>query len=230
MKTETEKKIKSSRIGILGGSFNPLHIGHLRLCMEMLEQGELDNVQLVPAYSPPHKDLKNILPFNMRCAMIESAITDSAQVNINRLEKERPGPSYTFDTLQTLTSNNPDAHFFFIMGDNDLLTMPKWYRGREIAFISDLIIAGREGGNVKMLDEFISRFWDVQKQAEGLWLVNQGKKIRYFSVPRLDVSSSMIRSRWLAGKSIKWLVPDQVKKYLDLYEDETGKVWNETTG
>ncbi len=213
------------KTGLLGGSFNPLHIGHLRLCVEMFEQAGLDRVQLVPAHIPPHKNIRNILPFDMRCTMIESAIEDFPGISVNRLEKERPGPSYTYDTLQTMISDNPGVQFFFIMGDNDLLTMPQWYKGREIAFLTDLIIAGREEGYERELDDFISGFWNVQKPAEGLWRIHQGKMIRFFSMPRLDVSSSMIRSRWMAGKSIQWLVPGQVMKFMDLYGDEIARVW-----
>jgi len=228
MKSESNDPLK---IGLLGGSFNPLHIGHLRLCVEILEQGGVDRVQLVPAYVPPHKDIKNILPFEMRCAMIESAIKDFAEVSINPLEKERPGPSYTYDTLKILTRTEPEARFTFIMGDNDLLTMPKWYKGMEIAFMSDLIIAGREDSDLNMLDEFISGFWDVRKQAKDVWRVNKGGRlIRYFTIPGLDISSSMVRSRWLAGKSIRWLVPDQSGEYLNLYRAEVDRIWHKTGG
>jgi nicotinate-nucleotide adenylyltransferase len=219
-------KQKISKIGLVGGSFNPLHIGHLRLCVEILEQTGLELVQLVPAYIPPHKDIKNILPFDMRCAMIEGTIEGFPGISVNYLEKERSGPSYTFDTLQTLINDEPDRNFVFIMGDSDLLTMPKWYKGREIAFLSDLIIVNREGDDEKKLDDFISSFWEAQKSAQGVWQVIQGKKISFFSIPRIDVSSSMVRSRWLAGKNIQWLVSDQIKKYLDLYRDEVRAVWS----
>ncbi len=213
------------RTGLLGGSFNPLHIGHLRLCVEILEQTSLNRVQIVPAYIPPHKDIKTILPFETRSAMIEASIENFSGISVNYLEKERSGPSFTFDTLQTLTRENPDEQFVFIMGDSDLLSMPKWYKGREIGYLSDLIVVSREGDDGKTLDDFISSFWDAQKQAKGMWQINQGRQISYLSVPRIDVSSSMIRSRWLAGKSVQWLVPDQVKNYLDLNEDKISRFW-----
>ena len=215
----------TSKTGLLGGSFNPLHIGHLRLCVEIMERTDLDTVQLVPAYVPPHKDISDILPFDMRCSMLGSAVENTPGISVNTLEKERSGPSYTFDTLKTLISDHPRNRFYFIMGDNDLLTLPKWYRGRDIALLCDLIIAGREGESLRELDDFITGFWNVRKADDGLWMVGGGKSIRHISMPRLDVSSSMIRSRWLAGKNIRWLVPDPVKDYLDLYREEIQRVW-----
>jgi nicotinate-nucleotide adenylyltransferase len=220
----------SFKIGLLGGSFNPLHVGHLRLCVEIMEKRSLDHVQLIPAHIPPHKDLKNILPFDIRCSMIESAIRDFPRIILNCLEKERPGPSYTYDTLQALIKDDSSSRFFFIMGSNDLLTMSKWYKGREIALLSDIIVAGREGLDVKTTDDFISGFWDVQKKAQGKWLVNQGKYIEYISIPRLDISSSVIRAGWLAGKSVDWLVPEGVKICLDLYRDEVQRIWKTSAG
>jgi nicotinate-nucleotide adenylyltransferase len=158
--------------------------------------------------------------------MIEASIEGFPGIRVNYLEKERSGPSYTFDTLQTLINEEPDRDFVFIMGDSDLLTMPKWYKGREIPFLSDLIIVNREGEDEKKLDEFISGYWEAQKSAQGVWQVVQGKKISFFSIPRIDISSSMVRSRWMAGKDIQWLVSDQVKKYLDLFGDEVRAIWS----
>lgn len=211
--------------GLLGGSFNPLHIGHLRLCMEILEQTEVERIELIPAHIPPHKDLKNILPFDMRCAMMESAVADIPQITVNRLERERPGPSYTYDTLKHFVLEKPRSRVIFIMGHSDLLTIPEWYRGREIPFLADLIVAGREGGDEKSLDSFISRLWDVQKLNRGLWTTGGGRTIRYLSIPRIDVSSSMIRARWLAGRSIDWLVPQKVKRHLDMCTGEIKSIW-----
>jgi nicotinate-nucleotide adenylyltransferase len=132
--------------------------------------------------------------------------------------------------LQALIKDDSSSRFFFIMGSNDLLTMSKWYKGREIALLSDIIVAGREGLDVKTTDDFISGFWDVQKKAQGKWLVNQGKYIEYISIPRLDISSSVIRAGWLAGKSVDWLVPEGVKICLDLYRDEVQRIWKTSAG
>ncbi|MFP4128737.1 MAG: nicotinate-nicotinamide nucleotide adenylyltransferase, partial [Desulfonatronovibrio sp.] len=101
MEKQSSNKNKTC-VGLLGGSFNPLHIGHLRVCAEMLEQAGLDQVELVPTHIPPHKHIDYILPFDLRRAMLESSVKDYAKIRVNPLESKRSGPSYTYDTLQIL--------------------------------------------------------------------------------------------------------------------------------
>ena len=214
------------KTGLLGGSFNPLHIGHLRLCMEMIEQAHIDQIELIPAHIPPHKEISDILPFEMRFAMLESAIADHADICVNPLEKKRPGPSYTWDTLESVVNQRPESQFCFIMGDCDLLTVPKWYRGRDIPQLCDIFVVGRTGAGKDRLSDFITDFWDAKRAGNDSWVVNQGRRIRYFSLPRIDISSSMIRSRWLEGRSIDWLVPAEVKKYLDSCRYEVENIWS----
>lgn len=228
MEKKSSNYKNKTRIGLLGGSFNPLHNGHLRVCIEMLEQAGLDHVELIPTHIPPHKEIEDILPFDLRCSMLESSVKDFEKIRVNPLESRRSGPSYTYDTLQILVRDNPENSYFFIMGDRDLLTMPKWHQGREIALLSNLLVVGRQGEDDRAVDDFIAGFWDVQKQSKGFWQIYQGKQIRYLSVPRIDISSSMLRSRWLSGKSIDWLVPDQVKGYLDMYRDEVSNIWQKS--
>lgn len=218
-------KKNKQKVGLLGGSFNPLHIGHLRLCIEMLEQAELDEVQLVPAFMPPHKNISNILPFEMRCSIIEQAIENVPGVTLNRLEKERSGPSYTFDMLNSFMSENPDANPAFIMGDNDLLTIPKWYKGFEIPRICELLVVGREGCGMDQVNDFILNFWPSQRVGNMEWAIEKGKGVRYFSVPRLDLSSSLVRTRWLEGRSIHWLVPSSGVRILHHFSREVEQIW-----
>lgn len=228
MERKSNNKKNKTCVGLLGGSFNPLHIGHLRVCTEMLEQAGLDHVELVPTHIPPHKGIEDILPFDFRCAMLEASVKNFEKIRVNPLESKRSGPSYTYDTLQILVRDNPETGYFFIMGDKDLLTMPKWHKGREIALLSNLLVVGRQGEDVQEVDDFIEGFWDIQKHSQGFWQIFQGKQIRYFTIPRIDISSSMLRSRWLAGKSIEWLVPEQAKRYLETYRDEVIKTWQKS--
>ncbi|RQD56950.1 MAG: nicotinate (nicotinamide) nucleotide adenylyltransferase [Desulfonatronovibrio sp. MSAO_Bac4] len=216
------------KIGLLGGSFNPLHIGHLRLCVEMLEQAGLDEVQLVPAYNPPHKNISNILPFEMRCSIIEQAIENSPGISLNRLEKKRTGPSYTYDMLSNFKMENPDSSPAFIMGDNDLLTMPHWYRGAEILRLSDLLIVGREGCGMDQVHDFILNFWPAHQKGKTSWSIEGGNDIRYFSVPRLDLSSSLVRSRWLESKCIDWLMPPSGVRILNHFFNEIESTWRKS--
>ena len=219
---------KTPRIGLLGGSFNPVHIGHLRLCLEMLEQAGLDRVELVPAYIPPHKDPAGILPFGMRLRMLQESIDGVAGLEVNPLEQDRPGPSYTLDTLKAYRSEYPEYELNFILGDRDLFTLPKWHRGQEIARLSNLLVIGRQGGH-SQVGVFASRFWKVSQHKESCWELENGRRISFYSVPRLEISSSMIRSRWLAGQSIDWLVPFGVRDILTGSSGEVRTVWEKSS-
>ena len=219
---------KTPRIGLLGGSFNPVHIGHLRLCLEMLEQAGLDRVELVPAYIPPHKDPAGILPFEMRVRMLQSCIEGIGGLKINLMEQDRPGPSYTLDTLKTYMHANPGHEVNFILGDTDLFTLPKWHHGRDIAYLSNLLVIGREGGQ-SGVEAFIREFLRISRQEGNCWELENGRRISFYCVPRLDISSSMIRSRWLDRKSIDWLVPSRVRDMLESSSGEVRSVWGKNS-
>ncbi len=212
------------RAGLFGGSFNQVHVGHLRLCLEMLEQAGMDQVQLVPAHVPPHKEAEHVLAFDLRRAMLEDSIKGMSGLDINCMERDRPGPSYTYDTLKLYSRQHPDHELFFILGYPDLLTLPKWYRGMELAFISNLLVVGREG-NQEDFARMAADFWKARQLDEHHWQVEEGRQVQYFTIPRLDISSSMIRARWLARKSVDWLIPVAVHRYLDAYSDQIRAVW-----
>ncbi|WP_291323305.1 nicotinate (nicotinamide) nucleotide adenylyltransferase [Desulfonatronospira sp.] len=214
------------RVGLLGGSFNPVHIGHLRLCLEMLEQAGLDRVELVPTYIPPHKAPEGILPFEMRVSMLQSCTWETSGLEVNLIERERPGPSYTLDTLKTYMHANPGHEINFILGDTDLFTLPKWHHGRDIACLSNLLVIGREGGQSRV-DAFIKEFLGASIQEGNSWLLENGRRISFYCIPRLDISSSMIRDRWLARKSIDWLVPATVKDILAGSSGKVRSVWEQ---
>ncbi|WP_291320357.1 nicotinate (nicotinamide) nucleotide adenylyltransferase [Desulfonatronospira sp.] len=217
---------KKPSIGLLGGSFNPVHIGHLRLCLEVLEQAGLDRVDLVPAYMPPHKDQAGILPFDLRLRMLQESIDGISGLEVNPLEQDRPGPSYTLDTLKAYVQEYPGYELNFILGDMDLFTLPQWHRGEEIARLSNLLVIGRQGGHSQVGD-FVSRFWKVEQESEKCWELETGRRISFYSVPRLEISSSMIRSRWLAGKSIDWLVPAEAESILANCSHEVSSIWEQ---
>ena len=134
-------------IGILGGSFNPVHIGHLRLALEVLEApvAALEYVELLPCAEPPHKPREGILPFELRSALLEVAGRRIPRLRVNRLEGMRSGPSYTWDTLTAYAAQYPGQRPVFILGGEDFATLPQWFRGLELPQLADFVVVPRAG-------------------------------------------------------------------------------------
>lgn len=127
------------RIGIFGGSFNPVHIGHLRFVIEVKERLGLDRVDLVPCANPPHKPSSDLLPFDLRFQMLADACRELDGIEVNDIESHLEGPSYTHRTLEEYRRREPDARPMFILGTLDLLTLPSWHRGPELTDIASII-------------------------------------------------------------------------------------------
>jgi nicotinate-nucleotide adenylyltransferase len=214
------------RIGLLGGSFNPVHIGHLRLALEVGEKMELAEVHLVPAYIPPHKG-RNVLPFEWRVEMLEQSIQGVDGLKINLMEKERSEPSYTYVTLKSFLRRDPEIELFFILGSLDLLTVPQWFKGKELPYLAHFVVADRHGQPEDEIDEFVTSFWPAHKITFGEWSIEGGKRIYFFSLPRLDISSSLVRRKWLKKERITFLVPDAVECFLLKKMQQVKKYWTE---
>jgi nicotinate-nucleotide adenylyltransferase len=182
------------RIGILGGTFDPVHLAHLVLAESCLDQAALDAVWFVPAPRPPHKPEGTAAPFPDRLAMLQLAIAGHPRFRIDTCEANRPGPSYTFQTLHDLSSASPGTEWFLILGSDSLRDLPTWRKPEEIARLATLLIAQRPGVSAPAPPA------DFRAQT--------------ILMPLLEISSSDIRQRIAAGRSIRYLVPGQVEEYL----------------
>lgn len=216
------------KTGLLGGTFNPVHIGHLRLALEVGETLGLDRVELIPAKVPPHKSDEAILPFELRADLLDLAVEQSPLLRVNRVEKELPVPSYTYDTLVHLNKTRPEDEFYFITGVEGFMEFPTWHRWEEIPLVANLVVADRGGydldravdtGKVFFLGEKVScKTWPTIK-------IRGGKRIIFLPVPKLEISSTEIREKWLAGRDLSWLVPETVLAGLAAGEKDVHKVW-----
>ncbi len=216
----------SEKIGILGGTFNPVHFGHLRLAIEALEQVGLDRVELVPASIPPHKQQAWMYPFAFRCRMLEEAIVGCPGLVVNELEGERSGPSYTVDTLYEYRERIPGAQFFFIMGSEDFLKLEQWERWRELPLLTSFILVGRNGKEEGQLQTYLANHWPEVQQLQsrpGLWQLNPECTIHYLHIPRFDLSSSLIRDKLKKGLSLRFLLPEGVDTLLQHYRHREPK-------
>src|SRR6516165_6442591 len=133
------------RVGIFGGTFDPVHTGHLILAEQCREQGRLDEVWFVPAPRPPHKDEPSLTRFEQRVEMLALALAGNPAFRIDELEKERSGPSYTVETLAELKRRHPEHTFLLLVGGDSLVDLPRWYDPRGIVAQAGLLVMERPG-------------------------------------------------------------------------------------
>ena len=181
------------RIGVLGGTFNPIHIGHLILANEALSKLKLDKVIFVPSYMPPHKNVEGEVRPGERLKMVELAIEDNPAFEVSNFEIGRKKTSYSIDTLKEFRAKyGQDAQLYFITGSDLLKDLFSWKNVNDIFKISKFIVANRPGYPVT----------DVPKEVETV------------VITPIEVSSEDIRRRIKAGKSIRYLVPEKVRSLI----------------
>lgn len=193
------------RVGIFGGTFDPVHIGHLNVAEQCREQGGLDQVWFVPAPRPPQKLDRVITPFGQRVEMIALAIAGHAAFHINEIEKDRPGPSYTVDTLEELTQRYPGHELSLLAGSDCLPDLPKWRSPVRILELVNLLVTARTGWPVMSAEEV---------RASLSMAVDAPVRIQQIEVPLIDLSSTDLRHRAAAGRSLRYLVPRAVECYI----------------
>jgi nicotinate-nucleotide adenylyltransferase len=206
-------KIIPMRIGILGGTFDPVHYGHLLLAEQAREQGELDQVWFLPSARPPHKLDQSITPFERRAEMLTLAIAgQEAHFRVETLEKDRPGPSYTADTLDELAAAHPKSDFFLIVGADVLPDLQKWYEPQRILARASLLVSARPGFDL----------WSRERVAESLGLKREQVRMQVLDIPLIEISSRDLRRRVSEQRSLLYQLPRAVEVYIrerKLYRD-----------
>lgn len=212
-------------VGILGGTFNPIHIGHVRLAIEARERLGLDRVELLPSSIPPHRSDPDMLPFEIRYELARLAVKNAPGLAANPLESARPGPSYTFDTLSELKKMLPGDELWFIMGAGEFTALGSWRKGLQIPAMVNLAVADR-GGSIAEAEEFLKRQWPGAEQV-GLhrWKNPAGRLVAMFSVPVIELCASDIREKWRKGASIHGLVDARVEEELRSRRAEVDEFW-----
>jgi nicotinate-nucleotide adenylyltransferase len=196
----TDRPAPGARIGLLGGTFDPPHMGHLVMASEARWQLGLDRVLLVPARQPPHKPAGPDLPGKDRARLIELAIADDPWLELSRLELERPGPSYTVETLAAVRRAEPDAALWFVLGADQLLGLPTWREPERIAELARLAVVPRGGHGREELEAA------AEEIAPG--------RVDWVLAPEIGISSSQVRRRIATGRPIRYLVPGPVEDEL----------------
>lgn len=180
------------KVGILGGTFDPPHYGHLLIANEVHFALQLDEIWFMPNHEPPHKKKPESVNDEDRLKMLTLAIAGNPAFAIQPIELERGGPSYTVDTMRMLNAQYSDHQFFFIIGADMIEYLPKWHKIDELVNLVQFVGVERPSYN---------------RQTD--------YPVLYVDVPATDVSSSMIRDRMKSGQTVQYLLPDQVIEYIE---------------
>jgi nicotinate-nucleotide adenylyltransferase len=189
------------RVGILGGAFNPPHVGHLVCAQEALVQLELEKVVFMPVGQAPHRELEDDPGAEARLEMVELAVGDDARFAVSRLEIDRAGPSYTADTLRELREKAPEDELFLILGGDQAAALRSWHEPEMVLSLATVAVVERTNWSRNAIGIKIGRLPGAER-------------IRYLDMPLMQISSSAIRRRVAGARPIRYLVPDKVANYV----------------
>ncbi|MFL2078134.1 nicotinate-nucleotide adenylyltransferase [Marinilactibacillus psychrotolerans] len=187
------------KIGVLGGTFNPPHLGHLIIADQVRDQLGLEKIIFLPSANPPHAKGKTTIDAKHRVRMVEKAIELESQFELDFTEINRGGKSFTFDTIKSLTEQNPDIEYYFIIGADMVEDLPSWYKIDELVNLVQIVAVNRPQYSVETAFPLI-----------------------FIDVPNIEISSSTIRQKISDQCSVKFLLPDKVLEYIEaegLYHD-----------
>jgi nicotinate-nucleotide adenylyltransferase len=190
------------RVGILGGTFNPPHLGHLVCAQEAYINLGLGRVLFIPARTPPHKPVEEEPGPDHRLELCRLAVSGDPRFEVSDLEMKREGPSYTVDTLLELHSNAPDNDLYLIVGGDVAAGLPEWHEPERVLSLATLAVAKRRGTSRESVEAALGHL-------EG------GGRTDFFRMPRIGVSSTLVRRRVQAGEAIRYIVPDAVADYIN---------------
>jgi nicotinate-nucleotide adenylyltransferase len=190
-----------SRLGVFGGTFDPPHIGHFGAAGALVEVLELDRLLLVPAFRSPLKNSDPTAAGPLRKKMLEAVVAGDERLEVSDVELRREGPSFTVDTLTEIAAGNTGARLVLAMGVDQWAEFGRWHRPRDIARLAELAVMTRSGERPREIDPGLS---------DGLPLA-----FTEVAVPRIDVSSSEVRRRIQEGRSVRYLVPEAVRRIVE---------------
>ncbi|MCP4666142.1 MAG: nicotinate (nicotinamide) nucleotide adenylyltransferase, partial [Deltaproteobacteria bacterium] len=199
------------RLGILGGTFDPIHLGHLRTAVEIGQALNFEKIYVIPSASPPHKTEEPIAPFRQRLEMARLGAGDSPLLEATDLEGRRPGPSYSIETLREFQMIfKGDFELFFIMGSDAFLEIKSWREYPALFEYANFVIVKRSGvASHRLEDLLLSLEPPIKKDREGdVYTTKAGKKLIFMETAVMDISSTRIRKMVSEGKSIRFLVPE----------------------
>ncbi|MDR3038148.1 MAG: nicotinate-nucleotide adenylyltransferase [Candidatus Adiutrix sp.] len=217
------KLFKPGRVGLMGGTFNPVHLGHLRAAEEIAEKLKLEQIFFMPAARPPHKAPTPMAAYRHRLEMLKLAVSDRPGFWASDLESHLPFPSYTVNTVRAFKAEfSPRTALFFLIGLDSFMTIPIWHQYRELFLLASFVVFARAG----ISETFEGLGEMLQRQVEPK--IKWSPRLETFSAPRiksihfqpggrLEISSTDLRNRLLTGDSVRYLVPEPVRIYIETH-------------
>ena len=220
---------------LIGGSFNPPHVAHMRMAFESLEILQPRQAFFIPCAQPPHKSGGDLLPFSLRCAMLRAALKNTAGehlIGVSEVENERQSPSYTIETLQIMQSRFPSLRPVFVMGSEDYARLHTWLRWRELPALADLAIMPRSPAADESFERGSAELWPeavpILPPCPGVTralVFPHGGRLLYLPQPVLEISSTLVRERYRDGRSLDCLIPDGVLTLMRSNADVLRMAW-----
>ena len=204
-------------LGILGGTFDPPHHGHLALARSVGERLGLERVWLIPAAWPPHKPPYAITPFPLRAAMIQAAIEGDPRLGVSLIEQDTNGPSFSIDTLERLAASEAKGRrLYFIIGSDAFADLPSWHRFAELPRLASLVVVSRIGqARQARIDELMRRhFPEFAPAADGRWQAAGKNDLLHLNLPVAGISSTEVRDLARRGEDLSGLVPAPVAELI----------------
>lgn len=208
------------RIGLMGGTFNPIHLGHLRAAEEIAEQFRLDGVCFMPAAQPPHKSPEPLADYSHRLEMLKQAVAERPGFFVSDLESRLPYPSYTINTVKAFTEESGADNIFFLVGLDSFMTIAQWHKWRELLALIPFIVFARAGMSrpFETMREMLTRDVDPETSwnPRGDYFTVPGCRPLFFQAGgRLKISSTDLRQRLESGASVRYLVAEPVRRYIE---------------
>lgn len=201
------------KIGIFGGSFDPIHFGHLRPALEVLEALSLDHMRFIPSGQPPHRGAPQA-PAAARLAMLKAAVADEPRFQVDERELRRATPSYTFDTLEELKAEHPRDRLVLMLGLDAFLGFTGWRRWKEILELAHLVVAHRPGSALEAHGEIAMLVQERETDDAEALMAHAAGRIMLQPVTQLEISSSQVREAVARGSDVRYLVPEAVRRVI----------------
>ena len=208
-----EANIMSEAIGLLGGTFDPIHFGHLRSALDVAEQLNLDRVHLIPSANPPHREEPQASA-EQRLMMLHLAVKNNEQFVVDDRELHREGASYTVDTLQSLRQEFPNSPLYLMLGTDAFADLQTWHQWQQLIDLAHIVVMRRAGEDLTLSDSLA--LWTQQHQAQIGDEALLAGKVWQVNVSQLAISATDIRHKFSQGQSPQFLMPDVVIQLIEM--------------
>ncbi|WP_456432045.1 nicotinate-nucleotide adenylyltransferase [Thermosulfuriphilus sp.] len=211
----TDRSASKLKVGLLGGTLDPIHLGHLRMAEEVREELGLEKIILIPARLPPHKLKYPLSPYNDRLEMARLAVSDIPYFEVSDIEGRLPPPSYSVRTLEHLCRVFPERSLYFLLGFDAFLEITTWWNYSRLLDYAHLVVVSRGKTTEEEFTAALKRAWsDLRFLSAREFERPGGRRIFFVPVTRLDISSTRIRTLVAQGRSIRFLVSEKVEHYI----------------